>query len=267
MGAEELGQPLGRHVVLDRKRILAPARRRNRVRAQIRREDLKRAGMRLQPLDDLAEDHGQRIGLLAGRAAYHPGAQPVVPLPPRQQFRQYGLRQILPGLGIAEETGHANQQFLEQQVALLRALFQELCVLRQGGHAMDGHAPFRPAMQRAGFVQRKVMAGLSLEQGDDPLQGGGGRLGWGLLHGFVRFRHRGHNGQDARRQLARRRDDIGATRLDRAFGHRIELRRFGALHRRQAAHGLDRLQTRRAVRAHAGEHHPDGALALPTGQR
>ena len=62
------------------------------------------AGALGQRVEHFPEHHGQRIGLLAGRAADHPGAQrPASSALPRQQLGQHRVLQVLPDRRVAEE--------------------------------------------------------------------------------------------------------------------------------------------------------------------
>ena len=61
-------------------------------------------------------------------------------------------------------------------------------------------------------------------------------------------------------------DEVRQVGIDQAPRHGWEFRRFRFLGDHQPAHRLDRLRARRAVGAHAGEHHRHGTLLLLFGQ-
>ncbi len=60
----------------------------------------------------LGQQHRERIGLLAGRAAGHPGADRLVARPALETARQDLALERLERAAVAEEVGHADQQVL-----------------------------------------------------------------------------------------------------------------------------------------------------------
>ena len=96
-------------------------------------------------------------------------------------------------------------------------------------------------------------------------------------HAASRLRRRALPAQSARygcrpeaRQLARDvlggQDEVDAAGADGAARHVVVLGRCRLLGEGDPALGLDRLQTQRAVRAHAGQDHADGLASLHVGQ-
>ena len=92
----------------------------------------------LHRVERLLEDDGERVGLLARRAAGHPGAQHAAVW--RRVDSSAGSTssfKLVPGRRIAKEARDADQQLLEEQVDLLRVLPQVADVVvdacRSGG--------------------------------------------------------------------------------------------------------------------------------------
>ena len=81
------------------------------------------------------------------------------------------LRNCFPGGGIAEETRHADQQFLEEQIQLLRILLQVADVVGDLVDLVDAHAALDPAVEGVLLVEGKVVAGVGAQQDDRLFQG------------------------------------------------------------------------------------------------
>ena len=64
------------------------------------------------------------------------------------------IAQVYPGHRVAEKTGHADQQFLEQQIPLLGIFLQVADVLRDPADLLQTDAPLNPPVQGAFLVQR-----------------------------------------------------------------------------------------------------------------
>ena len=69
------------------------------------------------------------------------------------------------------------------------------------------------------------------------------------------------------RQLLNRGNDVGQPSLDRHTGHAVELGGGGCLNEYRTGLFLDRPQTERAVRSHAGKNDSDAFLVPIIGQR
>ena len=178
LGAEEAGQALGGDVAGDLPGVVPLAGQRDGVRAEVGGEDLQRERLGIGlGVHRFPEDDGQRIRFFPGRAADHPGAQPRARRGAGEQRGQHGVLQRLPHGRIAEEAGHADQHFLEQQVQLLWVAVQELLVVRHRRQPMHGHAPLDAARQGAGLVEGEVMFAALAQQGED----GGQRVGAGAV--------------------------------------------------------------------------------------
>ena len=115
---EEPLEPLGRHVLGDRQRVGPLAGDGQGPLVDVGGEDLDLGRVR-DPVEPLADEHGQGVRLLPGGAPGHPDAD-------RVGRRAVGeeLREDLPGQGVerlrvAEELGHPDQQVLEQRGGLV----------------------------------------------------------------------------------------------------------------------------------------------------
>ena len=126
LSAEEARQALRRDIRGYRGGVASSPGERDRIRIEIRRKDLQRGcGRSGQPLPGLRESHREREGLLAGGAPGNPGAKPPVGSGASEQLREHDGFEFLPGLRIPEETRHADQHFLEEQIEFRGVCEQE----------------------------------------------------------------------------------------------------------------------------------------------
>ena len=192
-----------------------------------------------------------------------PGVQALRTPPagmPRQKLRDDLLPHLLPCRRVAEKAGHADEQFLEQELRLLGVLLEKLDVGRDPVDLVEAHAPLDPAVDGALLVQGKVLTGLGPQEDEDLLQGALGFLlqgasGPGDERGVLQV------GDDPAGELLRRGHDVGQARVDGAPGHAVE---FGRLRRLDEDHPglfLDRPKAQRTVGAHPREDDAD-ALVL-----
>ena len=121
---EELAQPLRRDVRLDHRRVKPIARIGDRLLVDIGRENLHARRM-LQPVAMFAEQHRDRVGFLARRAAGHPDADFVVLFLAREKLRDVRLERR-EGVAVAEEMRHADEQILEQRARFRRMGAEEI---------------------------------------------------------------------------------------------------------------------------------------------
>jgi len=121
-----------------------------------------------------AQQHGQAEGLFTGGATQHPGPHRPAALCGHQS-RQDLCGQVVPDLRVPEECGHANQHFRKQHIQLLRVALQVQHVVGHAGQLVYVHAPLDPAQQGAGFVERKIVLQVLVQQVDDGLQNLGER--------------------------------------------------------------------------------------------
>ncbi len=264
VGHEIALQPLRRHVGLDAAPEITLAPAVDRVRIEVGGEDLQRvAGRGRQPLHHFGKHDGQRVRLLARGAGRHPRLQRQSLGMGRQQFRQRRLGQVIPHLGVAEELGHPDQQFLEQQFHFLRIVVQVVDILLHAAELAQLHAALDAAQDGIELVVGKIGAHLLLQQLVQLVHG----VALAGADGVEHERGAAPVGQDQGRHVARQRHDVGRAGVDGALRHGIEPGRRRRLHQRQAALHLDGLQAARAVAAHARQDDADGAVAAAVGQR
>ena len=116
---------------------------------------------------------------------------------------------------------------------------------------MYGHAPLDATPQRARLIHRQIVLAARAQQIEDGFQRSGrGVLGAVRGRGCVRLR--AYDVQNAFRQIVGEPNHIGRSGRDGALRHGIKLCRTWLLRKGQAALRLDRLQTERSVRPHAG---------------
>ncbi|MEC5164017.1 hypothetical protein RCH08_005207 [Janthinobacterium sp. CG_S6] len=255
---EKMLQPLGRDVVGDGRREAAQAGAVDGVARQVGGEDLQRVFRRRVDVGHhLVEHHRQRIGFLAGRAGRYPGLERAPPGVGRQQLRQRHRLQVFPHLLVAEETGHADQHFLEQQVDLGRVLAQVGHVALHRRDLVQTHTPLDAPQHRVDLVVGEAVAGMLAKQLDDLVQR---VLAAVLVAGQVQEAAE-QVGDDLFRHFLRHVDQVDDLGADGAGRHILELGRIGELRQRQPVAFLDRLQAAGAVAAHAGKDHADRQFA------
>jgi hypothetical protein len=109
---------LRRHVLELTRRVRPLARRGERLLVDVGRVDLH-APLEVLVAERLAQEHGDRVRLLPGRASGAPHADRLVGRLGRQQLRQARVAQVLPGRRVAEEVRDVDQQRVEQRRVLL----------------------------------------------------------------------------------------------------------------------------------------------------
>lgn len=167
--------------------------------------------------------------------------------------------------GVAEKSGHADEEFLEKQVQLLGVLVEETHI---GGGLFDlvnRHPPLDAAMECVLLVVGKIMARAAAHQDQDFLHrtahaGFYGRLVGSGVRPVFQILH------DPPAQLFRRSHDVRQAGVDHAARHAVELRGGGFLRDREAAFLLDLAQTLCAVGSHAREDHADRFLLPVEGE-
>ena len=151
---EEPAHLFRRHVGANIFGIDARARLGNRILVQIGGKNLQRDFFpRLELLHHFLEHHRQRISLLAGGTTRHPRPQHMTMRTEGDERGENFFAQLFPASGIAEETRHADQQFFEQQIQLLRILLQVTDVVADLDDLMDAHAAFDAAVESVFLVE------------------------------------------------------------------------------------------------------------------
>ena len=126
--------------------------------------DPGRIGQRIRVF---GEQHGDRIGFLAGRARGHPGAHLIVAALAREQRRNDFLLEGFEGRTIPIEMRDADEDVLQERLQFLRTFAQQLRIGAQLRHAMDRHAPADAPAQRRPLVVGEVMARAGPEMRED----------------------------------------------------------------------------------------------------
>ena len=179
----------------------------------------------------------------------------------RHELRDHLRFEDRPGLGLAEELGHADQEVLGQGLELGRGVPEIPAVVADRGDTIETHAPLNTAQQHGLLVTAKVMPFPSAQQGQYGVQTVVPRVGgdrdrtaaeMGMLD--ILEQRRGHlfHGQHV----------VHEPRGDGAAGHPVVLCGIGALDHHQAALRLDRLEPERPVAAGARHDDADGPLLL-----
>ena len=97
--------------------------------------------------------------------------------PRREELREPGSEERLEGLGVAEESAHADQPVPPERVDLVVVLLQVARVVGEAFDAMQVHPPLDAPQQRLALVGGEVVAAAHADQGEDPLHLAGGDLG------------------------------------------------------------------------------------------
>src|SRR6185295_13302985 len=262
---EEALQALGRNLAGDRLRVPRLAGRFQRLRVDVRGEDLD-VGRLLEAGHVLAQQDGERVRLLTGGAAGYPDAHVAVRvLALEEPWHDLGGKEV-ERPRIAEEVGHADQQVPEEPFGFLGIAVQELDVIIYRATALLVEPPADAAHQRALLVTAEVVPGLPPQDGADLPQVGGDLLAEALRAAALVLPQAGQVSDELRRHLVDRQHVIDGAGEDGAARHAVVGRRLGSLHDRQAAPLLDRLEAQRAVRTAAREDDADGLVLLVLGQ-
>ncbi|KAF1067959.1 MAG: hypothetical protein GAK45_01524 [Pseudomonas citronellolis] len=182
---EVLAQALRGHVRQDRLGVGAAAADGDGMLVDIGGEDLELA-LAAPVLHMLGEQHGHRVGLLAGRTtgAPHPHRRYAVGRHLEQSRDDLAL-QRLEGFAVAEEVGHPDQHVVEQVPGFLRVGLQVGAVARQVVEVVDLQATLDAAQHGGTLVVLEIMTGTGAQQGQYILERGLGLAG--LLRIFDRF--------------------------------------------------------------------------------
>src|SRR5262249_47106982 len=112
----------------------------------------------------LQKGDGDRVRLLAGRAAEHPETQRPIVGALLDEFGKDFLLQDLEGIRIAEETGHADEDVLEKSLDLLLVVAQIADVSIHPLELLQHQPPCDAPSKGAWFVMAEVHAGHFAQQ-------------------------------------------------------------------------------------------------------
>ena len=254
---------LSREVGCDALREQTAARSADRLVVDVRREHLE-PGVASHAAGRLAQRDGDRVGLLAGRAAGDPGPHGLAGRPPGQQPVE---RDAEGGkaLRVAKERGHAHEQIVEERVYLDGLVAEQAEVLVRRLDAVHVHPSLDAALQRRRLVAREVVSRVGAEQLDGTREVASGDA---AAPPDARGEQRTlHVAEQRRRALLDRQDVVNQRGRDGAVRHPDVSRGRLVLHHHHARDLLDLLEPERAVRSGARQDHADGALLLVSRQR
>ena len=182
------------------------------------------------------------------------------------QRRDHLVSQIVKHFCIAEKRGDVDQQVLGEKPGFGCILVQHVEVARKitaaNGHR---HAPLDPPLQRAGLVEREIMGGFGAQPFNNVVQAvgrwrcpaAGAEFCWHWTFVAVKngrdFRHRQHL--------------IHQTGGNRTARHAVKGGFLRLLGDDFAAARVDRLNSKAAIAAGAGQHHGHGPCAIFQRQR
>ena len=252
---------------LDRGGIAALARDCERRGVEIGAEDLDlRPDVAASGL--LEQQHGDRIGLLAGGAARDPDADGARRPPCLRRAAGCTSRgQHLERMRIAEEGRHRDQEVREERLRLFGVLAQIGVIVGERFLARDLHAPRRSA---AGSVERLYCEKswpVRTRRCARMRRSASSSLSCFEIEAGVRSARCEQLDELPRRDRATGRTKSATSVGDRAARHRGILGLVRVLHQDDAAGFLDRLDADGAVGAGAGQDDGDEAVAMLLGQR
>ena len=260
--AEVFAPAFGRNIVDRAVGIERLASLGDRVRIQIAGEDLPIDRFRSRAADFL-QHHGKREG-------FFPGGAGGDPEPQRARGRivrfNHGAQRLVrergPGILVAEEAGHVDQQIVEQPVQLFVVVAQVIEVIVRRIEPTQVHAAADSAGDGARLVGREIVTGPRFQKRE--------HLGHRLT---VQLALGGKVGRSCRKlhdvsaQVADRTHGIHDAGFDGRLRHPAVERGIGRLRHGDAARALDRAQAERAVAARARKDDADRLFARGIGER
>ncbi len=160
---EETRQALRRDVGSDVGGIDACASGFDRVLGDVGRKDLD-LGSALAPFQLFVPHHGDRVRLLAGRAAADPDPEGPARRVSAEKGRKRDLLEGRECLGIPEVIGDADQEVAKERVQLGGIALQHVHVFGGALDLFDRHPPLHPPGERARLVLREVVSGPGAKQ-------------------------------------------------------------------------------------------------------
>ena len=239
---EEPLQPLRGKVSLDGIGIDSRARFLQGRVMDVRAENLQ-GMMPLAVAHELHQCDGDGIHLLARRAPRHPDADRLFRGLVLQQRGEQFLAERLKQTHVAEESGHVDQDVVEQFLELGGVSRQMIGVPLGQLKLVQHHAPPDPTLQRGMLVMSEIHTGTLTQDCEDRIKRLllGGLLALDFLVGCALHNMRmARDASQLTRNLFRRQHKIHATSGDRAGGHGMIFRRFLVLGEGDATCRLDR---------------------------
>ena len=163
---EKGGQSSWRNVGLDRLGIEAFPRDRHRIRIDVAGEDLQ-FDVAFRCVDLLAEQHGERIGLLAGTAAGDPDPQRSIQSVIAHEFGNDALLQKVKYRRVTKEARDIDQQVPGELVAFVGVAKQEIEIVARGLDRRHRHPALDAAFERAMLVKREIVNRFCAQEIDD----------------------------------------------------------------------------------------------------
>ena len=146
LGGEETLAPLRRHVLKQRRGIAAGARRAESVFVDVGGEN-RHPRRRAQRVHMFAQQDGDRKNLFAGGAAGRPDPHRIGRAASLEQARNdFGFERV-ERFGVAEKTGHVDQQVAKQRRRLFGLALQQAGIVGQGLALMNLHAALNAAQE------------------------------------------------------------------------------------------------------------------------
>ena len=112
----------------------------------------------LQLLQNLLEQDGNGIGLLAGGASRAPDTDRVLFICPLHNIVNGAVLQFFKKRRVPEKVRHADQDFLNQNVYLIHIVSQQLRIIREACAVRHHHPPFNAPQNRRPFIICKINA-------------------------------------------------------------------------------------------------------------
>ncbi len=257
-GSEEPRQPFRRDATERTQRVDRRARLPERLLVDVGPVDGDpgRAGLVVEKLE---QGDGQRVDLLAGRAARHPDPHALPGAAVRHQRRKDGRLQRLEARRLAEERGHADEKILVQRLDRVVVLLEGVGVASQSGVVSEQDAPQDAPLEGCALEVAEVDRMARAQQFEDAAELRGVRLAGRFA--VDRF---GASGEADQLLADGRGPQHEIRRSGRGARHHLVLRAFRSLGERDASRVANRLKPERSIRVVAGEHHADRAVpAIP----
>jgi hypothetical protein len=223
--------------------------------------------VQLPAADLFPEQHGQRVRLLARRAARHPYAQGI-PVGLLDQRTDDLLAQRLPGVRVAEKRRDGDQEVVEERLHLSGVLPQQGQVPLEPDAVVELHAPRQATEDRGALVAAEVVPGPRPEHLENaPQRDLVVLVDLGLREHptdlGIHFLLLPCKLREPLRELSHGQHDVGDVGGDDCTRHALVRRFARILYQHDAARFLDGLRADGAVGAAAREDHRESVAVAP----